>query len=244
MLVKSVKLFFILFAAFFQWACGLDDLPFLYPVPDSNVTTRMGEVTIRIPDDNDLTFTHFAIYYKIYISDVLTETPLGMLGTINQTLSQDYNAILPRTDPENMQPASHDFFRGRGFFPLEVRGDLHINRVLDSSLFGSNLIITFPLLGTPTLTAGGTSYALYRSEGSGPVRFEARPDRLFRNRPELTDTISNTINADVAGNDNVTADARVYTYVAMYIVSVGFDPVNQTSIFSTATLVNVFQLPG
>jgi len=241
MVKKSGTFFLILITALFLLACGIDDVPFLYPIPDGNIRRDLFGTTIFIPENNDVTFTHFAVYYKIYVSDTDSDTPLIMLHTINPTLAQDWDAISRHIDPEiptNMN--MHDLFTGRRFFPLHLQEEL-INRVLSSSVLGMSVTFSFPLRGTPWMTVGGVNYNLWRSDGHGT--FETRPDRYFRNRQELSETIDSTINADVAPRANLAPGARVVTYAAMFIVAVGRNPVTQATLHSTPALINVFRLP-
>jgi len=237
---KSSKAFLILVAAFFLWACGIQDIPFLYPIPEGNVHRGFLGTTVMIPDSNDIIFTHFAIYYKIYVSDIDSDTPLAIMTAINPTLAQDWAAISPLIDSETAIDTSTDFFRGRRFFLLQVRGANRIDSILDSSVFGTNITFRFPLRGTPEMTVGGEDYALWRSVG--PPMFDPRPDRYFRNRPELSEIIDTAVNADVAGRENLTPGARIITYAAMFIVAAGFDHHLQAPIYSTPQLINVFRL--
>jgi len=238
---KSSKIFFILVAVSFLNACGIEDVPFLDPIPEGNISRGLANTaTVRIPDDNDLTFTHFAIYYKIYVSDIDSDTPLNILNAINPTLASDWAAISPHIDSETFTNTNMgDLFRGRRYYQLLLQDEI-INAVLSTSVFNSTLIFNFPLVrGTPTMTIGGTSYILWRSNGLGA--FEPLPDRYFRNRPELTETIDANINADVAPRANLDPGARIFTYAAMFIVAVG--GVGQVIHYSTPALINIFRLP-
>jgi hypothetical protein len=238
---KSSKILFILVAISFFSACGIEDVPFLYPIPDSNIIRGLANTaTVRIPSENDDSFSHFEIFYRIYVSDIDSDTPLNILNAINPTLASDWGAISPHIDSETFTNINMgDLFRGRRYYQLLLRDEI-INAVLSSSVFDTSLIFNFPLFGgTPTMTIAGTPYTLWRSDGLGA--FEPRPDRYFRNRQELSETIDSTINADVAPRANLAPGSRVFTYAAMFIMAVGRD--GHTAHYSTPSLINIFRLP-
>jgi len=245
MVKKGCQIFLIFIAAFFICSCGIEDVPYLYPIPDGDIRPDLVfGATVLIPSSNDPTFTHWAIFYKIYVSDILTNTPLAMMATLNPTLGSDWNAIVPHIDSDTAVPIRmDDFFRGRRFFPLELQYPDRINTVLSSSVFGDRLRFEFPSMGMPTMTvmSTGTTYTLWRS--IGPPTNEARPDRYFRNRPELSGIIETGINVDVAPNTTLAPGARIVTYVAMFIVAMGRDHATQTVVNSTPSLINIFRLP-
>jgi hypothetical protein len=95
----------------------------------------------------------------------------------------------------------------------------------------------------PTLTLGNSTYVLWRSDGGG--LFSPRPDRFFRNSGELWNpaNITNQINADVVNKADLADGDIRYTYAAMFIVAVGINPASYSNIYSTPSLIHVFQIP-
>ena len=84
-------------------SCGIEDYAFLYPVPSGDVSVELNhKATIRLPNINlsdYYYFTHFAIYYRIYISGSSYPTiHTGNMNDLNPLLYADYNAILPYTN--------------------------------------------------------------------------------------------------------------------------------------------------
>jgi len=248
MVKKSGKIIFILFAAFFLWACGIEDVPFLDPVPDGNVRTQMNHrAWVDLPPYNDVTFSHFEIYYKIYLSSVLTNaTSPAEFPSIHPQLQADFNAVLPHMDATTFTPINmHNFFRGRGFYLLELQ-DHHIREVLSSSALGASLEFFFPLpRGNPTMTvrSSGTTvtYTLWRSDTH---LFDLQPDGFFRNSLDLQENLDEHTNADVdRRNAHLISGAPVYAYVAMFIVAAGMNHITHTPVYSSPTLIHVFLMP-
>ena len=244
---KPVYISMIVILTLLLSSCGIEDYPFIYPIPQSNVQQVMNNRSVvRIPDDNiGTTFDHFAIYYKIYISgsDQPSTTSDAAYSAINSVLASDHNAARAHIDSTSYVPENMDsFFTRRGFYLLNLDG-YSLSYVLSTSVLGSELEFNFPSRGVPTMTIGSSSYTLWRSTGNG--RFEPQPDRRFVN----TDDIRNPANIDPAINADVvdfpgagTADRR-YTYAALYIVGVGINMATYAFIYSAPALIHVFQLP-
>jgi hypothetical protein len=118
-----------------------------------------------------------------------------------------------------------------------------INTVLSESSFGQSIVFDFSSSKRPTMAVGNNTYVLWRSDGSG--LFNPRPDRYFVNSNELSspDNINDQINADVVNKANIPDGGMRYTYVAMFIVAVGFNPSTYSNIYSTPSLIHVFLLP-
>ena len=93
------------------------------------------------------------------------------------------------------------------------------------------------------MTLGNNTYILWRSDGGG--LFNPMPDRYFINSNELSspDNINDQINADVANKADIPEGGMRYTYAAMFIVAVGFNPSTYSNIYSTPSLIHVFLLP-
>ena len=237
----------ILVAAFLFSACGIEDFPFIEPVPQDNINPVMNSrATVRIPNSYDGSpFSHFEIFYRIYVSDVLqaSTTSVTVFSAINSVLLSDYNVFNQYIGSTTQVNVNMDtVFRNRNYHRLQLQ-DSVIDSILSSSVWGTDLVFDFSSGRAPTMTAGGVIYTLWRSDGRGS--FSPQPDRLFRNRPELShsDNISSTINADVVNKADIASGIPRYTYAAMFITAVGIDVATYSYIYSTPALIHVFQLP-
>jgi hypothetical protein len=239
------SIFFILMAAFFLWACGIEDYPFIYPIPEENVRPTMSNrAVVQIPTGYEGTpFSHFAIYYRIYVSDVpLANTDPNTFSAINPTLNSNYNFFRPyigSTTQVNVD--MNRLFQNRGYNILNFEGH-SISSVLSSSVWGRELIFDFSSGRDPTMTVNDNTYTLWRATGI----FIPQPDRLFINSYDLTrsENLISTINADVQNKPGIAAGIPLYTYAAMYITAVGINVAAYTEIYSTPVLIHVFLLPN
>ncbi|MDR1802327.1 MAG: hypothetical protein LBQ94_01860 [Treponema sp.] len=227
-------------------ACGIEDFPVLPPIPQSNVIQQFNDrATVYIPNDYVGTaFTNFAIYYRIYVSDILQSSTSSesIFSTINPVLAADYTAFKGYIDSTTAISVDMDrVFQGRNYKLLALESNDNI--LSSSSVFGTNIEFNFSSSRAPTMTAGSNTYTLWRSDGGG--LFSPQPDRLFRNREELyrTENLVPTINADVQQPRSGVAEGHLYTYAAMFIVAVGVNPSSYSNIYSTPALIHVFQLP-
>lgn len=240
------KFFLVLAASFCVWACGLEDYPVINPVPSSNITREMNNrAVVRLPNNYDGSpFSSFAIFYRIYVSDIpQASTTESSYSTINTVLSSDYGSFKPYIDSTTLVTADMEsLFSGRGYKYLNLE-DSNISSVLSSSSLGSTLTFDFSSSRMPTMTIGSSAYTLLRSDGGG--LYNPQPDRYFLNREELwrSENINNTINADVTNKAGIDPSARHYTYVAMFITAVGQNYATYSNIYSTPALIHVFQLP-
>jgi hypothetical protein len=232
-------------------SCGIEDYLFLDPVPDGSITSQLVErATINLPSIGSDNFTHFAVYYRIYISGTSLESVNeGNMSTVNPTLYSDYSAILPytRNDSNSVNTAIGSLFSGRSYRTLVLEESYDdIDEVLDKDSFGGTLVLDFTQVpgATPVLTLNDQSYPLYRSNGEGLFTILPQNDRRFLNFPELNNSanISSTTNADVANNTSLAAGDPRYTYVAFYIVVVGIDS-NASPIYSAPAYIGVLRLP-
>ena len=244
---ENGKHFLILFACFFLLACGLEDVPFIPPVPQSNVSRVMNNrATVRIPNDfAGSPFTHFAVYYRIYVSDVPLSSTISSTSypAINPALVSSHNFFHPYIDSTTQVNVDMGrLFNTRGYHLLALQGH-SLSGVLSSSAWGTEIVFDFSSGRAPTMIAGGTTYTLWRSNGGG--LFDPQPDRLFLNRDDLyrRENITPTINADVVDIPDVPAGVRRYTYAAMYITAVGINVATYSNIYSTPALIHVFLLP-
>jgi len=239
------SLFFVL-CFLSVWSCGIEDYPFINPIPQGNIIQAMNNrAVVRIPADSPgNTFTNFAVFYRIYVSDIpQASTTVNSYSAINSTLASDYNSFRTYIDSTTQVNVNMDtLFQGKGYKYLGLE-ESNINAVLSSSALGQSLTFDFTSSKLPTLTLGNSTYVLWRSNGGG--LFSPRPDRYFVNRGELwnPENISNQINADVVNKANLTDSDMRYTYAAMFIVAVGINPASYSNIYSTPSLIHVFQIP-
>ena len=243
---RNPLLIYLPLALLFFGSCGLEDYPYIYPVPQSSITQEMNyRATVRIPSNNSsTTFTHFVIFYRIYVSDVLdASTTRDSYTAINPLLASDYNAILPYIDSDTLVNTNMDtLFSNRNYKYLYLE-NYNIDSELDSSVLGSTLIFDFSSSKVPTVTIGGTEFVLWRSNGNGA--YTPHPHRYFINSSDLyrSDYINENTNADVVNKSGITAADPHYTYAAMFIAAVGIDVGSYSYIYSTPSLIHVFLLP-
>ena len=246
---KYFKIFPVLVCVFLL-TCGIEDYPYIYPIPTGNITQLMNSrVRILIPNSNlgSMYFTNFTIFYRIYMSDIYEPSPSeSNLNTINSVLNSDHSRVSPYIGNDSMGSSSiASLFNGMKYYTLELE-EANIDNVLSTASFNRELIIDFSQTpgSIPTLTLGSSQYRLYRSDGGGS--FELLPEnRYFMNSPELRNQ-SNIddphINADVTDKLN-TVDKR-YSYISMYIVAIGFDPQTYIQLYSSPAYAGVLCLPN
>ena len=243
--IRTGSLIFLL--TLFLGACGIEDYPVIYPIPQSNINQEMNDrAIVRVPNNYAGTpFTNFAIFYRIYVSDTpQSSVTESTYSAINSSLASDYSAIKPYIDSTSIVNTNMEtFFQTRGYRYLELQNG-NIYDVLSSSVLGTSIEFDFSSFSrAPSMRIGSSVYTLWRSDGGG--LFNPRPDRLFVNREELwrSENINTTTNADVVDKSNISADVRRYTYAAMFIVAVGVNTASYSNIYSTPALIHVFQLP-
>ena len=237
---------------FLTLSCGLDDVPLIHPIPQSHIRQDMNNRSVvSIPTDNaDTTFSHFVIYYKIFVSntDQPSTASSAAYSAINPILASDHNAVSPHIDSTtSVNVNMESFFSGRDYHQLHVQGPdmqaINISTILSSSVLGSTIEFDFPSRTIPNVTIDSTVYTLWRSNGNG--QFDPRPNRLFINSDDLwtPGNINAEINRDVVNLQGIGANDRRYVYVAMYIVGAGINVATYSFIYSTPSLIHVFQLP-
>jgi hypothetical protein len=249
------KLLFCTLTAFLV-SCGIDDYFYLYPVPDGNVQSQSNTMAvIYLPNINlqeFYYFTHFTIYYRIYISDIQSvslQLSQSELSAINPALSSDYFGIFPYTTSNTqgsqvVNTSISTMFRNRNYYTLELEGVDIENNILSTSSLGDTITLDFsPTPGSiPFLSINNSArYHLFRSNGNGV--FNPLPvDRYFFNSSQLnsSENVTSNINADVVDKNNISGPR--YTYVSMYIVATGIDN-NFSPIDSIPTFINIFVLP-
>ena len=246
---KYLKILPVIISAFLL-TCGIEDYPYIYPIPTGNITQLMNSrVRIVIPNSNlgNMYFTNFAIFYRIYISDIYEPSPSeSNMNTINGTLHSDHSRVSPYIGNDNMASSSiASLFNGMRYYALELQED-SIDNVLSTSSFSKELVIDFTQTpgSIPTLAIGTSQYYLYRSDGGGT--FELLPEnRYFVNSTELrrqSNIDDPHINADVTDKANITE--RQYSYISMYIVAIGFDPQTYVQLYSSPAFAGVLCLPN
>jgi hypothetical protein len=237
-------------------ACGIEDYPYLEPVREGNITWEFNvRAAIVLPNVSSQQFTHFAIYYRIYISgeSILSNILPTDMSKINSTLYQDYNTFLPYTNTDNTSASTQigTLFSNRKYYSLYTESPA-LNDLLSPSAMGQRIVIDFAQTTDghpPTIEIGGTEYVLWRTTGKerlGEI-FDIKPDnnRTFVNTSDLHSSTyaastNTTANNDV--QDNAVSGER-YTYVSMYILSAGHDLITYSPIYSQPVHIGVFRIP-
>jgi hypothetical protein len=248
--MRSYSLFCGLLVFFLEGfsSCGIEDYAFLFPV-SGRVEVELNSKATIILSMAEVTdyFTHFTVYYRIYISAVPLSGSIGQgdLSTLNPTLDSDYRTFLPYTSNTDttISTSIGNLFRNRNYQALTVEG-ADIEALLSPNSRNKTLALDFiQIPGTiPVLIIDNTSYKLRRSSGDG--LFNPVPqDRYFLNSLELNTNANATssINADVVALSGTAAAVR-YTYVSLYIVATGIDP-NFSPIYSAPTFIAILRLP-
>jgi len=236
------------------------EYPVIYPIPQGNISQQSNNYAqVRVPNNNNTAFAHFAIFYRIYVSDqLLADTGYGkasQYSTINTYLAQDYNSVAPYIDSTTLVNQNWDYnFRNRpayldsgtGYCYLALEG-ANIDNVLSSSVLGTTITFSFPSNPSqnerPSMTIGSQSpYFLRRSDNNSLNT--PKPGYDFINYDDLWNPqyINPQFSADVVNSGNMVGGNR-YTYAAMFIVAVGIDTSTYSNIYSTPSLVGVFLLP-
>jgi hypothetical protein len=254
----AFRIEFLVLSFFLLASCGLEDYPYLERVKESDITREFNtRATILLPNVGSQQFTHFAIYYRIYISDVTTMGTIlpADMNNINSLLSLDYSYFLPYVNPDNTSSASTQIdtlFANRKYYSLYTESH-ELSDLLTSSVEGQGITLDFSQRADgrrPILEVGGTEYVLWRTTGRERLGelFEIKPDndRSFVNSSELHSSeyavsTNNAANNDVADKTPVSGDR--YTYTAMYIVATGRNLIDFSPIYSQPAYIGVFRLP-
>jgi hypothetical protein len=235
-----------LLSLFLLFSCGIEDYLYISPVPMGFVfVDSVSRAIVQLPVINEYYFTHFTLYYRIYVSDIsLTSISEAQLNNINSLLYADYYAFKPYADNTDQVPgAIGSLFSNRNFYTLELEGAV-ADDVLAASIGGGTITLEFVQNpgSIPFLTVNNVlRYPLFRSNGYG--RFSPLPNRYFQNSPGINSSANAvaTINADVA-DKTISSGVPRYTYAAFYIVATGIDE-NYSPIYSSPTFIAVLRLP-
>jgi len=238
---------FIFILSLYLLSCGLEDLPYLTYIPDG-IMNDVTSASIRLPSYPSY-FTHFEIYYRIYISGVslpgLINTP-DLRSQINGSLNSDFQGLYPLTDKTNSSANPSNLetvFSNRRYFKLTLE-EANIDTVLGSGP-GRTLDISFsgPNGVRPVLSLNSVPYTLQRANSGPSLVFNPVPNRYFLNHQDLYNTanVTNEKNADVATPNPNTPISPRYTYVSMYIFATGRDYLS--TFYSQPTHIGIFRLP-
>jgi len=237
------------------FSCGLDEYYYLDQIPLSSIkVTDTTQADFSLPMRTSFSYVDdYVIYYRIYTSNLsfsgtipTSSSPADHLQDINRSLRSDFDRIYPSTDPLNTSAntAIANLFRSLNYYELEWE-DSRKPEKFDLNIQNDVQILFSPNPGRqPTISInagipGGRTYTLNRST-NGRV-FHPQPDLYFMNHSDLTDPTkaTSTINADTAPG----VSGSNLTYVSMYIVALGTDAENFTSIYSKPTHIGIFRLP-
>jgi hypothetical protein len=266
------KLVPLLITLFFT-ACGIEDYPYIEPIDPSRVSTESNyRATIIMPGSMSAgSFTNYAIYYRIYVSNTTPELfpntdTKSKIGVINPAMLTDYNAIEPYTNIDSVSTTTNTLFTNRKFYTMTLAGSKSAESVLgDSSIFGKTITFDFSQTGgldIPTITIGNAapvintnSYYLQRAASNftripsiiappatPPFTVEIYP---FQNSADLSkkENLTTDTNLDVADKSGIAESDPHYAYVLMYIAAVGLNTQSYTQIYSIPTLIGIFLLP-
>ncbi|MDR3276145.1 MAG: hypothetical protein LBT11_02865 [Treponema sp.] len=231
-------------------SCGIDDYPYMEPVPQANISRPGGYgVEIRLPGSPGSNFRHFTIFYRIYVSSIPLPLPVpGDASIINQTLYSDYVALYQYTTNTVDTTNIASQFYSRHYYSLDLEG-VDIDSELNSSSLGKTISLDFDPNQTPSmnLNLSGSSTGeirLLRSDGRSASEGIFTPvpsDRYLLNSSGLyTNNNNSAQNADVAYTGS-SGEVR-YTYVSMYILAAGIDT-NYSPVYSQPTFIGIFLLP-
>jgi hypothetical protein len=233
----------------FFLSCGVEDYAYLKPVPSGSIQVSLNnKATVPLPgQDSGSNFTHYNLYYRIYISDIQEAGEIQKsreaMNRINPALASDYFALEPYTNVNNnVNTSTASLFRNRSYQVLSYEwGGAELNNVVNDG--AGSLVLDFPepTGSIPFLTYnGGNPYNLYRSNGNGA--FSPLPDRYFQNSQDINSGANaiNTINADVVNKSSASGS---YTYAALYIAAEGLSHPSYTPFYSIPTFIGVFRLP-
>jgi hypothetical protein len=246
--MKTSNFLLAIFALGLFFSCGVEEYAYMQPVPSGNIRLHLNTSAIisSLPGQGSgSNFTHYTLYYKIYISDIAEDGEIqkssAAMSRINTTLWYDYSYLEPYTNSNNTINTSTTTLLGnRHYHVLSYEaGGSEQNDVVKNG--PGSLELHFPsATGSIPYLIYGATYNLYRSNGNRT--FNPQPDRYFRNSSELNSStnVSSTVNADVA-DKNVTGSR--YTYVAMYIAATGLNIPAYTPFYSIPTFIGVFRLP-
>lgn len=244
-----VRLFLFTSAVGLFFSCGIEDYAYLKPVPSGSIqVTLNNKAIVAIPDqDSGSNFTHYNIYYRIYISDILEggqiQKSRAAMERINPALASDYFALEPYTNVNNsVNTSTATLFRNRSYQALSYEwGGAESNNVVGNGPSDLELYFPEPMSSIPYLSYKGATYNLYRSNGNGA--FNPQPDRYFRNSSEINSSANaiSTVNADVVNKQGISGSR--YTYVALYVAAEGLSQPSYTPFYSIPTFIGVFMLP-
>ncbi|AEF83312.1 hypothetical protein TREAZ_0504 [Leadbettera azotonutricia ZAS-9] len=232
-------------------SCGIEDYPYIYAIPQANVQPQVlaESATVYVPSDNSSNtyFTNFTVYYRIYVSDMITDDPINNINAINNTLYSHYSRVRPYIDNDSIGSSSvGSLFSSMNYYSIALENANIETNILSSAILGRTITFDFIQIAgrLPSMVIGSNTYPLIRSTGGG--NFTIRPNNLyFLNDPELynTDNLADpNVNTDVTEKANMVAGPR-YTYVSLYIVATGLDTQTYSQIFSTPTFVGILRLP-
>ena len=255
-----------LFLSWFLFSCGLENVPFIDRVPDPVHTDLSGANEVRLPDFWDdvlVNFSHFVIFYRIYVSN---HNPISVnigddtqLRDINTMLSANVTTLRAWVEPDSIQNMANvrNTFVNMGFFQLELEGAV-VNNILGPNSLGGTLDIDFadvtgqvPRLLLRNRNGEIMQYDLRRAGGiDRDFEFDPLPEfdgaLPFFNHDELRDNENrrpeNLRNADVA---TVFPANSENAFVIMYIAVSGLNnEVPPRLIFSQPTFLGLFRLPN
>ncbi|MCL2762480.1 MAG: hypothetical protein FWD36_04640 [Treponema sp.] len=247
-------------AIFCLLSCGLDGSFYISHIPEGSYdSVSFASITLpvadRISDGRNTRFTHFAIYYRIYMSgeqiSVNARIDETLRASVHSQLQSDFQYFYRFTDITTTEVNTSNLeatFSARNYFKLSL-----FEGNMDSLLTSGFLEINFPSIAgeQPSISMNGNLYTLQRAILGPGINFIPQPNipglyRTFLNHPALYDSANATreLNADVANNTRTTPEI-LYTYVSMYIMAIGLTiEMPPRTIYSQPTFLGIFMLPN
>jgi hypothetical protein len=238
--VKLLPVLSLIFVSLFcLLSCGLEEFSYIDYVPGGTYE-NVYRATVRLPsssaDGYGNFFTHFIIYYRIYIAgitpfpDIVNTSQMrndinkyNILDTSNSALNSDWNNMYSLTDITSTSVPTANLentFDSRRYYKLELQtitgGSANIDSVLSSGSLGRTLTINFPSqpgsASKPTLRLdNGTEYVLLRATSGQSITFKPKPDnRYFQNHEDLFESA----NAYSSSNPNQEINADTMSRTA------------------------------
>ncbi|MDR0600697.1 MAG: hypothetical protein LBG84_11595 [Treponema sp.] len=234
-----------LVAPFFS--CGVEDYVYLNPV-ETAYSVGVTRATITLPSGQPSEFRYYTIFYRIYISDILSNsiTSDAERRNINPSLATHYNTLDPYTANDSNPPNNLvSIFNSLRYYSLYVSQDkiteIPLYDQLNSASGGAVYLDFTDTSDAPFMTINnpnGTRFYLFRAPG-----FTSLPDRLFYNTSgpgSLSEPITSDTNADVEQKSGVTPSPQ-YTYVSLYIAATGTDN-NFAPLYSRPKHIGILRL--
>jgi hypothetical protein len=224
--------------SFLLASCGIEDYPFIPPVPNANVTASNYNVYVNspLPVGNNY-FLQYNIYYRLYQSGTLesgtgTDMTGTVLSTMNSQLASDINALFSLVQEDSTSATGVSQLQSRSF--LQLFGFEWASCYLDFSTSPPRISVNAPSDENPVPDA--SDLQRYREMTLPNDNYSLSATAISENIP-TTGSISDINTAGSQG-----ASGFNYYYIALYIAAAGTDPAAYQPIYSRPTFLGVYQV--